>query len=99
MILIDNILSRHEAEHARRQLNIGLLTPIAGPSQAAEKVPKQSCLSRFAPLLRIALSQAKGLTVNFAKHLALLCNQQLRFFAALRMTGSQYFSVSLLEAS
>ena len=98
MILIDNILSRHEAEHARRQLNIGLLTPIAGPSQAAEKVPKQSCLSRFAPL-RIALSKAKGLTVNFAKHLALLCNQQLRFFAALRMTGSQYFSVSLLEAS
>jgi len=98
MILIDNILSRHEAEHARRQLNIGLLTPIAGPSQAAEKVPKQSCLSRIAPL-RIDLSQAKGLTVNFAKHLALLCNQQLRFFAALRMTGSQYFSVSLLEAS
>src|SRR5204862_3848994 len=29
-----------------------------------------------------------------AKHLALFCNQQLRFFAALRMTCSQVFSAA-----
>src|SRR6266705_3218747 len=47
-------------------------------------------LSRFAPL-RIALSEAKGLTVNFAKHPVLLeaIYDLSRFFAALRMTASR----------
>jgi hypothetical protein len=47
-------------------------------------------LSRFAPL-RIVLSGAKGLTVNFAKHPVLLeaIYDQSRLFAALRMAASQ----------
>ena len=47
-------------------------------------------LSRFAPL-RIALSGAKGRTVNFAKYPALseAIYDKSRFFAALRMTASR----------
>jgi hypothetical protein len=44
-------------------------------SQVAGKNTATVMLSRFAPL-RIALSETKGLTVNFAKHLVRLCNHQ-----------------------